>query len=109
MWQNCGFYDAPVQEGAGVHSLEHGAVWVGFDPALPDPEVAVLQELAGTYPYLLVSPVEGLASPVVASAWGVQLELQGVADERLTEFLVTCLEGEQTPEPGAPCTGGLDA
>lgn len=109
VWQSCGFYPTPVQEGAGVHSLEHGAVWLGYDPALPEDDLAILQQLAAENPYLLVSPVDGLGSPVVASAWGVQLETEGVGDERLETFLVTYLQGEQTPEPGAPCTGGLDA
>lgn len=107
VWQNCGFYSTPIQAGAGVHSLEHGAVWLGYDPDLPAEEIDRLRGLADVAPYLLVSPVEGLASPLVASAWGVQLALDGIEDERLQLFLVRYVQGEQTPEPGAPCTGGL--
>ena len=32
VWQNCGAYDKPVAEENGVHSLEHGAVWLTYDP-----------------------------------------------------------------------------
>lgn len=108
VWQNCGFYDAPIIEEHGVHSLEHGAVWLAYGPDLPGDDVAELRRLADKHPYLLVSPrddVDGL----VASAWGVQLRLDGVGDDRLEPFLVKYLQGPQTPEPGAACTGGVGA
>jgi hypothetical protein len=108
-WQNCGFYEAPITTEAGVHSLEHGAVWVTYDPELPAEQLEQLQALADENTYLLASPMEDLPSPVVASAWGVQLQLDSVDDERLPVFLVKYLQGEQTPEPGAACTGGLTA
>lgn len=106
-WQNCGFYEAPVQEEAAVHSLEHGAVWLTHSPDLPAEQVAQLEELAAENPYLLVSPRENLPSDVVLSAWGVQLQLTSVADERVPVFLTKYLQGEQTPEPGATCAGGV--
>jgi len=107
-WQNCGFYDAPITTEAGVHSLEHGAVWITYDAGLPADEVAELEGLAAENSYLLVSPMADLPSPVVASAWGLQLELDSASDERLRVFLVKYLQGEQTQEPGAACSGGID-
>lgn len=108
-WQNCGFYEAPITDEAAVHSLEHGAVWVTYDPELPAEQVEQLRTLADENAYLLVSPMEDLPSPVVASAWGIQLQLDSVDDERLPVFLVKYLQGEQTLEPGASCSGGLTA
>ncbi len=32
VWQNCGFYGQAVLTGRGVHSMEHGAVWVTYRP-----------------------------------------------------------------------------
>lgn len=107
VWQDCGFYDAAIVTEAGVHSLEHGAVWITYDRTLPQEQRDRLEQLAAENPYLLVSPVAGLPTPVVASAWGVQLELGSVDDERLPAFLVAYLQGPQNPEPGAPCSGGL--
>lgn len=107
-WQNCGFYDAPIITEAGVHSLEHGAVWVTYDPDLPAEQVTELERLAADNGYLLVSPMADLPSPVVASAWGLQLQLDSVNDERLRVFLVKYLQGEQTQEPGATCSGSID-
>jgi hypothetical protein len=56
---------------------------------------------------VLASPYEGLDAPVVASAWGKQLRLEGAEDSELKRFIRTYLQGPQTPEPGAACTGGV--
>jgi hypothetical protein len=43
------------------------------------------------------------------SAWGHQLSVDSAADPRVEEFITAYVQGPQTPEPGAPCTGGLTA
>lgn len=106
VWQNCGTYDEPVPTANAVHSLEHGAVWVAYRPDLPADEVGMLRELVEGEAYALLSPYPDLAAPVVLTAWGVQLELDDVDDERIPAFLAKYLQGEQTPEPGAACSGG---
>lgn len=109
-WANCGTYAAPIANELGVHSLEHGAVWITYSPDLPAEQVQRLADLAENNAYVLLSPFEGLQQkPVVASAWGTQLTLQAADDPRLEHFVVKYQQGEQTPEPGAPCTGGVDA
>lgn len=109
-WANCGAYAEPIPSELGVHSLEHGAVWVTYSPDLPDEQVQRLTELAEGNAYVLLSPFDGLTGgPVVASAWGVQLPLETADDPRLEQFLVKYQQGPQTLEPGAPCTGGVDA
>ena len=108
-WANCGVYTEPIANELAVHSLEHGAVWVTYDPELPREQVERLTELAQGNPYVLLSPFDGLPQPVVASAWGTQLTLDAVDDTRLEAFLVKYQQGEQTLEPGAPCSGGVDA
>jgi hypothetical protein len=105
--QNCGFYDQPVRDENAVHSLEHGAVWLAYRADLESADIARLKEIAQGTPYVLASPYDDLAAPVVATAWGVQLELEDTSDERLDAFLLRYVQGEQTPEPGAPCDGGV--
>ena len=46
-------------------------------------------------------------SPVVATAWGRQLAQDSVDLPRLSAFVDTFAQGPQTPELGAPCTGGM--
>ncbi|MGH8886391.1 MAG: DUF3105 domain-containing protein [Egibacteraceae bacterium] len=106
VWQDCGAYDVPVASEAAAHSLEHGAVWVTYRPDLPADQVITLRSLAQPSNFVLVSPFGGLPSPVVASAWGTQLPLDADDDPRLEAFVVAFAQGPQTPEPGAPCSGG---
>ena len=106
-WQNAGYYPEPVRDETAVHTLEHGAVWITYSPDLPQGQVDELQEVANSRECVLVSPYPNLGSPVVASAWGKQIELEGADDPALNRFIGTYLQGEQTPEPGAACTGGV--
>ena len=103
-WQVCGYYDAPIENERGVHSMEHGAVWITYSPDLPAEQVATLSSLVSGHSHLLISPYPGLPSPVVASAWGEQLSLQAVTDPRLAGFVSYFEQGPQTPEPGATCS-----
>jgi len=104
---NCGVYPNPVPNENAVHSLEHGAVWITYQPTLSGGEISTLHQLVGTSKYVILSPYPGLPSPVVASAWGIQLRLDGAADPRLAQFLHYYPQGPQTPEPGAACSGGV--
>lgn len=107
VWLNCGVYTQPVTTFNAVHSLEHGAVWVTYAPGLADDQVALLEAAVAPYAYTILSPFDELAAPIVLTAWGVQLELDDASDERLEVFLARYVQGEQTPEPGAACTGGI--
>lgn len=106
-WQNCRFYDSPVPSEHAVHSMEHGAVWITYSPDLPLDQVALLAQLAADY--VLISEFDGLPSPIVASAWGRQLQVSAATDVALVDFVEAFANGPQTPEPGAPCSGGTDS
>lgn len=106
-WQNAGFYPEPVQNEMAVHTMEHGGVWITYNPDLPQGQVDELREVANSRECVLASPYPDLESPVVASAWGKQIKLEGSDDPALDRFIGTYLQGEQTPEPGAACTGGV--
>ena len=108
-WLNCGVYDQPVPNENAVHDLEHGAVWITYDPdALTADEVSKLQSEAPST-YAVVSPYPDLPAPVVISAWSAQVQLDGVDDPRIQQFISKYWKAATAPEPGAPCTGGLDA
>jgi hypothetical protein len=109
VWQNCGFYDQPVRSENAVHSLEHGAVWITYDPALPADQIDTLRKLAEEQDYLVVSPFPGLPAPVVASSWNHQVQLESADDIGLRQFIRVYKQGPDTPEPGASCSGGTDA
>lgn len=107
-WLNCGVYEEPVPNENAVHSLEHGAIWVTYDAeALSDGELETLRsQLPGTY--VILSPFDGLPSPIVLSGWNVQLQVEEADDPRIAEFLEEYWQSQNVPEPGALCTGAVD-
>jgi hypothetical protein len=107
-WLNCGVYSEPQQNENAVHALEHGAVWITYDPeALDEADVQTLRD-AMPRTYSILSPYPDLPAPVVASGWGVQLQLDGADDPRLADFITKYRLADSVPERGAPCTGALD-
>ncbi|MCA1693979.1 MAG: DUF3105 domain-containing protein, partial [Actinobacteria bacterium] len=101
-WEPCRFHDGPVRTERGVHSLEHGAIWVTYRPDLPADQIDVLARLRGSRKKMLVSRWdEGLPAPVVVSSWGHQLKLASAADPRLVQFAEAF--SDQSPEPNGPC------
>lgn len=107
VWANCGFYPEPILAENAVHSLEHGAAWITYQPGIDDSDIDVLRQLARRNK-VLVSPVAGQEAPIMATAWGNQLELDGADDERLEQF-VNEFAGSirHAPEPGGACSGGV--
>jgi len=106
-WQNCGIYDQPIELGSALHSMEHGAVWLTYRPDLGAADVADLQSLARGHDYVLMSPYPSQQSPVVLTAWGVQLVIDSLPDERIARFVSYYEQGPQNPEPGALCSGAI--
>jgi len=111
-WQNCGIYDQPVREENVLHSMEHGAVWIAYDPTLPAEEIEQLQQLvrderAKLRTFYVLAPKEEISAPIVATAWRVQLELENAFDDRLLKFMQRFHVGQFAPERGATCSGGI--
>lgn len=107
VWQNCGIYDQPIDSKNVVHSLEHGAVWLTYSPELPEDDVEELRDMARGEPYVLMSPFPGQRSDIVLTAWGIQLEVDSVNDNRIETFIDRYQQGPQTPEFGGACSGGV--
>jgi hypothetical protein len=106
-WLNCGVYTEPQPNENAVHSLEHGAIWVTYDPSLPAEELDLLKtKLPSTF--VILSPFEGLPSPIVLSGWNTQLQVDEASDERIAEYFEEFWRSRDVPEPNAPCTGAVD-
>ncbi len=103
-WLDCGAYDEPVREENAVHDLEHGAVWISYDPDLGRRDVKRLE--AALPQNGIMAPYPGLDAPVVVTVWGRQLALRGADDPRLPLFVRRYGGGETAPEPFASCAGG---
>ena len=107
-WLNCGVYEQPVPAENAVHSLEHGALWISYDPAEVD--AAGVQQLRDAMPdtYVILAPLEDAPAPVVLTAWGQQLHVESTDDERIDQFIRKFWRSADVPEPNAVCTGAID-
>ncbi|MFZ0547502.1 MAG: DUF3105 domain-containing protein [Candidatus Promineifilaceae bacterium] len=106
VWLNCGVYETEVPLKNAIHAMEHGAVWITYRPDLAVNDVTELESLVRGQSYMVISPYPNLASNIVLTAWGVQLQVDSVNDERIEKFISVYRNGPQTPEPGASCSGG---
>ncbi|MFJ9586078.1 DUF3105 domain-containing protein [Streptomyces acidicola] len=109
VWVNCDkqVYTKAVPNENAVHGLEHGAVWITYNDEASEADVSKLADTVNRTSYTFMSPYEDQSSPVVLSAWGKQLKVDSASDARVQKFLDKYVQGEQTPEPGAACTGGM--
>jgi hypothetical protein len=106
-WAACGgvVYPRPVRSETLVHSLEHGAVWIAYDPERITGEgVDALAARVDGRPYTVMSPYPGLEAPISLQAWGHQLTVSDPADARIDQFIAALRANPNTaPEPGASC------
>ncbi len=105
-WQNCGFYNVEVLEGAAAHTMEHGAVWITYNASsISDEDLAALEQLAQDNGKLLISPYAH-DEPLVLSAWGVQQRgITSVEEPQFMEFIDTWVDNPELAEAGVRCTG----
>jgi Protein of unknown function (DUF3105) len=106
LWQNCGFYDEPIQDRHAVHSMDHGVVWITYRPNLPQQRLQTLRPYADEN-YVIVSPYPGQTAPVIATSWRVQLELNSANDPRLEQFVEEFKISELAPLSGNRCVLGV--
>lgn len=109
VWMNCDadVYTKAIPNENAVHSLEHGAVWVTYNDKAKDADIEALAERVGKTSHSLMSPVADQKDPLMLSAWGKQLTVKSATDARVAQFFTKYVQGAQTPEPGASCSGGV--
>ncbi|MFJ9242994.1 DUF3105 domain-containing protein [Streptomyces sp. NPDC101776] len=108
VWLNCNgnVYDKAVKDENAVHALEHGAVWVTYNKKASAADVKALATKVKATPYSLMSPYDSQKDPIMLSAWGHQRTVKSASDPDVNAFFEKFVQGSQTPEPGASCTGG---
>ncbi|KKD08311.1 DUF3105 domain-containing protein [Streptomyces sp. WM6386] len=108
-WMNCNgdVYTKELNNMNAVHSLEHGSVWVTYTSKAKKADIEALAAKVKKTPYTLMSPYEKQAAPIMLTAWGHQRTVTSADDPNVAKFFETYVQGEQTPEKGATCQGGL--
>jgi hypothetical protein len=106
-WADCTgtVYTVDIRHENAVHGLEHGAVWITYDPdAVSDDDLSTLEDLVNGRSGMMLSPYPGLTSPISLQSWNHQLFVDSAADERVQQYIDFMLfNAEFTPEDGASC------
>ena len=106
-WADCTgtVYDVDIRHENAVHSMEHGATWITYDPgAVGDDDVAVLADMVEGTSGLMLSPYEGQSSPISLQSWNHQLAVDSVTDERVQQYAdFMTFNADFYSEVGASC------
>jgi hypothetical protein len=106
-WAACDgvVYDEAIRSETAVHSLEHGAVWIAFDPEqVVGDELERLAVRARGVPYTLMSPYPDLPTPISLQSWGHRLGVGDATDPTIDPFITALRQNPNThPEVGASC------
>ncbi|MGM7648797.1 DUF3105 domain-containing protein [Nocardia sp. JW2] len=111
VWAACDgvVYPEGIRTENAVHSMEHGAVWIAYDPArVSADDQATLRNKVQGRTYTFMSPIPNMADPISLQSWGHQLVLDSATDARVDQF-ITALRNNPytTPEPGASCSNPI--
>ena len=106
VWADCSgtVYSNPIADENAMHSFEHGAVWITYQPGLPPTQITPLAELVTGQNYTFMSPYPGQKSRISIQSWGYQVSVDSATDPRVAQFVGTLRNNPKTtPEPGASC------
>ena len=106
-WANCNgiVYTTAVRNENMVHTLEHGAVWIAYNPeTISQEDLTTLTGLVQGKPYMSLSPYPGLDATISLQAWAHQLKLDSASDPRVEQFITALRQNRWVyPETGATC------
>ncbi len=108
IWAACNgaVYTAAVRNENMVHPLEHGAVWIAYNPDTIDAgDLDILTNLVNGQPYLMLSPYPNMAAKISLQAWEHRLQVDSASDERIMQFITALRQNTSVyPEIGATCS-----
>lgn len=110
-WADCSgtVYSQAMRNENAVHSLEHGAVWIAYDPDKVDnAAIDTLESKVDGKAYTFMSPYPDLDAPIVLQSWGHQLKLDSADDPRVNQFITALRQNPYThPEVGGSCSNPM--
>lgn len=95
-----GKYSDPVQDGNAIHSLEHGLVWITYNPDLVSPDdVKKLENIQGANSRdVILSPRPENRIAIGVVSWGRLLRLDKPDEKAINDFIK--VNRDRSPEPG---------
>ncbi|WP_181775681.1 DUF3105 domain-containing protein [Amycolatopsis pittospori] len=112
-WAACNgvVYPNAVRNENMVHGLEHGAVWIAYNPQqITGEALDLLKVRVEGKPYTTMSPYPNLDKPISLQSWGHQLKLDSASDERIDQFIAALRTNPYGayPERDATCDAQIE-
>lgn len=106
-WADCDgiVYKSAVRTENMVHALEHGTVWIAYNPdKVKGTDLDTLKLKVQGKQFMMLSPYPGLDKAVSLQSWGHQLKVDSATDPRIDEFISALRTNQyEYPEVGASC------
>ena len=106
-WADCTgtVYTVDIRHENAVHSLEHGAVWITYNPdKVKQSDIDKLAALVDGVSGRLLSPYAGQDSAISLQSWNHQLKVSSADDKRIKQFAdLMTYNSQYYPEVGASC------
>jgi hypothetical protein len=84
----CGTHADPIPDENQVHSLEHGAVGIQYDPALAAREIAILEDMTSSYDsHVFSAPRPGMGIPIVVTSWARMMRLDSLDASAIRTYI----------------------
>jgi hypothetical protein len=100
---DCGVYSSPLADENMVHSLEHGAVGILYQPDADIDDIRAAEKIVGDYDsHVFSAPYPDLPDPYTIVAWAHLMRLDSFDRDAVVEFIETFREGGDAPEE-QPC------
>jgi len=110
----CGVYGTPlpnetVTNETMVHTLEHGAVGILYDPEVDPQQIEQIEAVVrGFDDHVFSAPYLGMDSPIVLTAWEHLLKLDTFQRATIDEFIDVFRTGGSAPEANQDCPNSQD-
>ncbi len=108
----CGIHNQKIPDENFVHTLEHGAVAVLYNPKDVDlKDIRGIEEIVGSYETTTLSaPYPNLEDPIVLASWSRKMPLDEFDEDSIREYIDTFRDTEPAPEFNGddPCENDAD-
>lgn len=93
-----GVYQDELKDENVIHSLEHGGIWISYQPSIDEETKEKLEAIGKKYSgSVVVSPRTANDSPIALASWGRLEKLMTFDETRIVEFIKR--NKNKSPEP----------